>query len=128
MGISFESVYKAWMHKLTTHLKEYGGGNPQLPESAKGLNHFSEVKSIQRGGIQYKSYRKRHFHLDPPWIALPIPYGSMGWRMGGGEDYMTEWHEFWEQLSDSQRSLYFQYHCPPGEWKEWAKRLKEKKG
>ena len=29
----------------------------------------------------------------PPWIAFPeIGRGSIGWRMGGGEDY---WGEFW---------------------------------
>ena len=30
----------------------------------------------------------------PPWIACPeIGRGSIGWRMGGGEDY---WGEFWK--------------------------------
>lgn len=41
-------------------------------------------------------YRDEDGLLMPPWAAIPaIPLGSIGWRMGGGEDY---WHGFFDWL------------------------------
>ena len=33
--------------------------------------------------------------LEPPWSAYPwIQYGSIGWRMGCGEDYLYQWFPY----------------------------------
>jgi hypothetical protein len=33
--------------------------------------------------------------LEPPWAAYPwIQYGSIGWRMGCGEDYLMQWYPY----------------------------------
>ncbi len=39
-----------------------------------------------------EKYRDDEGFLTPPWLAFPhIGLGSIGWRMGAGEDY---WHVF----------------------------------
>lgn len=72
---------------------------------------------------EYKSFRRRFAHLDPPWKALDIPCYSMGWRMGGGEDYMTDWFQFIEGLDSWEKELYFAHHIPPDDWKEWLEEV-----
>ena len=33
--------------------------------------------------------------LEPPWSAYPwIQYGSIGWRMGCGEDHLRHWFPY----------------------------------
>lgn len=45
--------------------------------------------------------------LRPVWIAFPqIPWGSIGWRMGGGEDYWHNWMSWFKTMPDEQRSSY----------------------
>ena len=41
----------------------------------------------------------------PPWIAFPnFARYSIGWRMGGGEDYWHAFHEWVTGLSESERN------------------------
>ncbi len=36
----------------------------------------------------------------PPWLAYPdIPQGSIGWRMGAGEDYIYGWGDWYNAQS-----------------------------
>lgn len=117
-GASSNTVLRAWLDGLKFDRCD----DEQLSEYAKKLENLSEVKSVRDlRQVLYHSYRKRHVHLDPPWHALPITAGSMGWRMGGGEDYMTEWCEFWEHLTTTQQAIYFEYHRVPQDWKNWTK-------
>jgi hypothetical protein len=45
--------------------------------------------------------------LPPPWIKFPkIPWLSIGWRMGPGESYRVEWHNWFCRLSTSDREHY----------------------
>lgn len=84
------------------------------------LLKLPEIRNITyHSEIVYYSSRRRFIHLDPPWKALDIPYGSIGWRMGGGEGYMSDWHEFMGGLDSWEREQYFAYHTPPSEWQEW---------
>lgn len=42
--------------------------------------------------------------MEPPWIKYPkIAWGSMGWRMGAGEDYWCDWVGWYKKLSDNQK-------------------------
>jgi hypothetical protein len=57
--------------------------------------------------------------LAPPWLEFPqIPWGSIGWRMGAGEDYWRKWLAWWK--SDAQAAARLTYQSrwpePPG----WA--------
>ena len=39
--------------------------------------------------------REPDAELEPPWAAFPwIQYGSIGWRMGCGEDYLLQWFPY----------------------------------
>jgi hypothetical protein len=59
--------------------------------------------------------------LEPPWAAYPwIQYGSIGWRMGCGEDYMLRWFPFAKTHIPSFQSAlaYLQRH--PRAPRPWA--------
>ena len=58
--------------------------------------------------------------LAPPWDEFPEPPSSLRWRMGPGEDYITEWVSFWRRLPATMRQEYLVRHPPPAEWKEWV--------
>lgn len=62
--------------------------------------------------------------LEPPWSRLPeIQQGSIGWRMGGGEDYLYRWFAFvrehWPSRADALR--YLRRHPPaPQRWSHFV--------
>ncbi len=59
----------------------------------------------------------------PPWIACPdIPYGSIGWRMGGGEGVMIEFSNFWRGVSSAGRATYRERHPAPKGWERFYSR------
>ena len=55
--------------------------------------------------------------LVPPWVTFPdYARGSMGWRMGSGED---EWHWFWERftlLPEDERTAFIAKYPEPEGW------------
>lgn len=58
--------------------------------------------------------------IEPPWAHLPeLPYGSMGWRMGTGEDYLRRWFAFVRTVPDHRALLrYLRRHPPaPHRWR-----------
>jgi len=60
--------------------------------------------------------------LLPPWKRYPeIPGGSIGWRMGPGEEYLDLWWHWSRQRTRHQLLDYFRSHTPlPVEWVYWA--------
>lgn len=55
-----------------------------------------------------------------PWeVYSEIPCGSIHWRMGSGEDAMTEWWPKIRALTQEQRLAYRQMHPGPAEWIDW---------
>ncbi|WP_309603358.1 hypothetical protein [Sphingomonas sp.] len=45
--------------------------------------------------------------LLPPWLKYPhIGLGSIGWRMGYGEDYWMEFDDWYLSLASEQRVQY----------------------
>ncbi len=54
----------------------------------------------------------------PPWLMYPdLPAGHIGWRMGAGEDYLSNWHDWLFGISQQERQSYLLMHCPiPGDW------------
>ncbi len=58
--------------------------------------------------------------LPPPWAKHPeIPAGSIGWRMGYGEGFLVQWHEWLaQQPTDRElRAAYLRRHAPaPRTW------------
>ncbi len=55
--------------------------------------------------------------MEPPWAAFPdIPYGSIGWRMGHGEDYMSAFFGWVNMLSEKERTAYIATNAEPADW------------
>ena len=45
--------------------------------------------------------------MKPLWEEYPgIPWGSIGWRMGAGEDYSIEWNKWYGSLSKEEKEKY----------------------
>jgi hypothetical protein len=55
--------------------------------------------------------------LRPPWQEFTnIRRGSIGWRMGEGEDYLYRWREWFDTLKESEIEAYAQLYPEPDEW------------
>lgn len=58
----------------------------------------------------------RDLSRKAPWEAFPqIPWGSIGWRMGDGEDYWCDWMDWYLKLSRHSRNEYQSLHPEPSE-------------
>ncbi len=60
-----------------------------------------------------------------PWEKYPeIPNGSIGWRMGRGEDYALEFFKWFKKL-DTQKQNEFTAHNPePEDWEGYYDAIK----
>lgn len=57
------------------------------------------------------------FWRVPPWIAHPdIGTSDMHWRMGGGEDLLTQARRFRDALAPAARAEYDRYFPVPASW------------
>lgn len=55
--------------------------------------------------------------MKPVWIAFPrIPWGSVGWRMGHGEDYWHAWAPWFNALAPDARDAYKSRWPEPEGW------------
>jgi hypothetical protein len=55
--------------------------------------------------------------MPPPWEAFPsIPRRSIGWRMGSGEDFWTDWLTWIGALTPEKRDDYRRRHPEPKSW------------
>jgi len=53
----------------------------------------------------------------PIWAAFPtIPWGSIGWRMGSGEDYWHAWMPWFKALAVDDRTEYKEMWPEPEGW------------
>ncbi len=52
-----------------------------------------------------------------PWIEYPeLLFGSLGWRMGGGEGYMDMFLDWFYQQNERSLNNFFAQYPPPDEW------------
>jgi hypothetical protein len=67
---------------------------------------------------------KDHELMDPPWAKFPqIPLGSIGWRMGYGEEYWCLWRDWYmAQSRDTRRLVRARFPEPQG-WEGFYARL-----
>jgi len=64
--------------------------------------------------------------MDPPWLKFPkFPLGSIGWRMGAGEDYWYEWQDWYMAQSDEVRSSFRNRFAEPSGWEGFYARTVE---
>ncbi len=56
----------------------------------------------------------------PLWLAFPdIPRYSIGWRMGEGEGYAWDFHQWWQTLSSAAQQEYQKRYPEPAGWRGW---------
>lgn len=62
----------------------------------------------------------------PPWLAFPdLPRTSIGWRMGAGEDYLTEFRRWIRGMSTDHFSEFRDRFPEPAEWVGFPKMVRE---
>lgn len=55
--------------------------------------------------------------MSPPWIRYPyIARSSIGWRMGDGEQYMSDFIEWWDAQSIDAKQAYKARYNTPVDW------------
>ncbi len=55
--------------------------------------------------------------MNPVWVEFPdIPWGSIGWRMGTGEDYMVAWSSWYSDLSEEEKLSFKDQWPEPDLW------------
>lgn len=55
--------------------------------------------------------------MQPPWVERPeIPFMSIGWRMGYGEDYAVKFDRWYKALTVEQRTQYELDYPEPPSW------------
>jgi hypothetical protein len=61
--------------------------------------------------------------MEPLWVAHPeIPFMSIGWRMGPGEQYMREFGQWFLRLTPEERDMYEKLHPEPEKWSGFWRR------
>lgn len=70
------------------------------------------------GTNQFVNFMSKH--MQPVWIAFPtIPWGSIGWRMGPGEDYWHSWVPWFKSLVQAEREGYKAQWLEPEGWEDF---------
>lgn len=60
--------------------------------------------------------------MAPPWLMYPhISSGSIGWRMGSGEEYKFEFIDWYDALSVDEQKQFQQMFPAPKGWLDWFK-------
>jgi len=60
-----------------------------------------------------------------PWDKYPeIPKGSIGWRMGRGEDYAIEFYKWFRTLDTKKQNDFIANNQEPEDWAGYYDRLK----
>ena len=52
----------------------------------------------------------------PPWKNDSISQKSILWRMGGGEYYQSQWHDWFKLLGESEQQAYIAQYPEPEDW------------
>jgi hypothetical protein len=57
--------------------------------------------------------------MEPPWVKHPdIPAGSVGWRMGDGEEYYNQFYRWFSALPAAEQDAYVSSNEPPSGWRD----------
>jgi hypothetical protein len=63
--------------------------------------------------------------MEPPWVTFPeIEHGSIGWRMGDGEEYHDRFYRWYSALPADAQAAYEQTRLPPDDWKDFYKTIR----
>ncbi len=123
----YEIVLARWSEGTFKDIEMFGSGNPQIAKATYLLLDDGVVKKVKYGRTGQIGVTQKYFYLDPPWKWADIPFRSIGWRMGDGEDYLDNWFDFWNEIDEKRAKVYYRLIKPPQLWKKWfLERMKEK--
>lgn len=97
----------------------------RLGDFVRSGRHQSEsipedIKSDLGEWLDEKQKAVRATYSDPmlpPWQYRPdLAQGSMGWRMGSGEDYMMDYIGWYQALTSDSRQSYIIQFPEPEHW------------
>jgi hypothetical protein len=64
--------------------------------------------------------------MKPPWETFPAyARGSLGWRMGDGEDYYNRFYRWFSALDAEASHQYRDTHAEPDGWEGFYRMLSE---
>lgn len=124
---------KFWIVAKSAYLDRWRNWFIKLSDAAQEEYKTAHAPPAACNGLFYQTFGKPHFDpyriavtfrdaeglFAPPWVAFPsIGRGSIGWRMGAGEDYMHIWHTWYADISDEKRALLRQRYPEPEEVSE----------
>lgn len=84
------------------------------PEEIRVTLEASKRQSGQHGEIEYRD------PLLPPWYYMPEePPGSMAWKMGWGDEYMTIFHRWYNEQTEETKKKYRSENPEPEGWENF---------
>jgi hypothetical protein len=77
--------------------------------------------AAMKSRFEYKRERitalRKTAELPAPWEKYPTyPRYCIGWRMGSGESFWEDWHDWFGSLSPEQRTAYRERHPEISQW------------
>jgi hypothetical protein len=94
-----------------------------IPDDAKHLPQDVQDKMLEIFNMPFER-RTYPEPMLPHWEAFPdIPWPSNGWRMGGGEDYDTDFLHWFLVLSNDARKNYIENNPEPKGWEGFWQRV-----
>ncbi len=90
-------------------------------EDGTGKNMLGKIfMEVREELTKNGPYDELHSFKLPLWIQAPdIERGSIGWRMGAGEDIAWEFFLWWRGLSSESKKKYTDMYPEPAEWAGW---------
>ncbi len=64
--------------------------------------------------------------MQPPWNMYPdLPRGSIGWRMGYGEDYYDKFYKWFSALDSEAMARFVDSYPEPQDWNGFYQMIAE---
>lgn len=93
--------------------------SPAMPRMSQ-----EQILDFIRSWQEQREQAEFSYPLLPPWRVAPeYPMGSMGWRMGSGEDYWFLFGDWFKGLSASEQEAYILENPEPDNWEGFYDRL-----
>jgi hypothetical protein len=108
--------------------KSSGDRGKRVPRVIDSASDHAGMQRILRRALKRMS-KSPGFTLPdgqmlPPWLEIPeYERLSLGWRMGGGEDYYRAFVDFYKSLSEAEREAYAQRYPEPEKWANYYEQL-----
>ena len=100
----YRKSWRDWFVSLTPAEQQAYKTDNIPPDICDGVFYHIFGKPPYDPQAMADQFRDAEGDLPAPWIAFPsIPMGSIGWRMGHGEDYWHIFDAWFRQLAPADR-------------------------